>query len=73
MQGVLRGTGKQLSGAVVNFVSYYIVGLPTGTLLAILAGMGARGMWIGLLLASVLQVRERGAQTLSCDGHVTIG
>ena len=56
MQGVLRGTGKQLSGAMVNFVSYYIIGLPMGTTLAIIAGMGTLGMWVGLLVASVTQV-----------------
>ena len=56
MQGVLKGTGKQLIGAVVNFISFYIIGFPVGTVLAIVAGMGVLGMWIGLLLASVLQV-----------------
>ena len=45
-----------MSGAVVNFVSYYIIGFPVGTTLAIVAGMGALGMWIGLLLASFAQV-----------------
>ena len=56
MQGVLRGTGKQLSGALINFVSYYIIGLPMGATLAIIAGMGALGMWVGLLVGSVTQV-----------------
>lgn len=57
LQGLLRGAGKQLSGAIVNFVSYYLIGLPLGTFLALWVGMGTLGMWIGLLVASVLQVR----------------
>ena len=60
MQGVLRGTGKQLNGAVINFVSFYLIGFPVGTVLAIVAGMGSLGMWIGLLIPSVIQVSRRG-------------
>ena len=65
MQGVLRGTGKQLAGAVVNFVSYYIIGFPIGVTLAITAGMGALGMWLGLLAGSITQV-------CGLSSHVTV-
>ena len=57
MQGVLRGSGKQLSGAIYNFISFYVIGFPVGVVLAIVAGMGTLGMWIGLLLGCALQVR----------------
>ena len=70
MQGVLRGTGKQLSGAIINFISFYLIGLPVGTLLAIVAKLGALGMWIGLLIPSTLQVWTTPLQ--SCDGHMTL-
>ena len=56
IQGVLRGTGKQLSGAVINFVAFYLIGVPLGVVLAVVVKWGALGMWIGLLVASVIQV-----------------
>ena len=56
IQGVLRGTGKQLSGAVINFVAFYLMGFPLGVVLAVVVGLGALGMWTGLLVASVIQV-----------------
>ena len=56
IQGVLRGTGKQLSGAIINFVAFYLMGFPLGVVLAVVVGLGALGMWTGLLVASVIQV-----------------
>jgi len=46
--GILRGSGRQLLGAVVNFVCYYVVGLPLAIVLALVVHMGALGIWIGL-------------------------
>ena len=76
IQGVLKGTGKQMSGAVLNFVAYYVVGFPVGVVLAVVVGMGTLGMWIGLLLGSVLQVSGRGLRqkhTLNIDHMLNIG
>ena len=56
MSGALRGTGRQVLGAVTNFVCYYIVGLPIGICLALLANLGVMGMWIGIGTADILQV-----------------
>ena len=53
---MLRGTGKQLSGAIINFVAFYLMGFPLGVVLAVVVGLGALGMWTGLLVASVIQV-----------------
>ncbi|XP_022416515.1 multidrug and toxin extrusion protein 2 isoform X1 [Delphinapterus leucas] len=47
--GVLRGTGRQAFGAVVNAVTYYIVGLPLGVVLTFVVGLGITGLWLGLL------------------------
>ena len=52
----MRATGRQVHGAVVNFVSYVMVGLPLGTVLALVVGLQATGMWIGFSVAGALQV-----------------
>ncbi|XP_010720375.2 multidrug and toxin extrusion protein 1-like isoform X1 [Meleagris gallopavo] len=41
--GVLRGTGKQKFGAILNAVSYYGVGLPLGAVLLFVARIGVIG------------------------------
>ena len=56
MSGVLRGCGRQVLGACVNIVSFYILALPVGISLALAAKMGTLGMWIGLAIASITQV-----------------
>ena len=54
--GVLRGQGRQFLGAGINAFSYYVFGLPIGISLALAADMGTVGMWIGLDIASFIQV-----------------
>ncbi len=44
--------------ACINFVVFYIVGLPTGISLAFLTDLGTLGMWIGLGIASFIQVSQ---------------
>ena len=56
ISGVLRGAGKQVLGAVTNFVCYYMVGLPLGICLALLVNLGVVGMWIGISVGDTLQV-----------------
>ncbi|KAL5467556.1 hypothetical protein EMCRGX_G031806 [Ephydatia muelleri] len=53
--GVIRGSGKQLFGAISNFVSFYIIGLPIGIALALAAHLGAFGLWIGLMCGAAVQ------------------
>uniref|UniRef100_A0A8C5LNI5 Uncharacterized protein n=1 Tax=Leptobrachium leishanense TaxID=445787 RepID=A0A8C5LNI5_9ANUR len=53
--GVMRGTGKQMIGAIVNTVGFYIVGLPIGISLMFAAKLGVIGYWLGLLFCVVLQ------------------
>lgn len=62
--GVLRGAGDTTVPAVANIVGYYIVGLPLGITLALVGGLGARGIWLGLAtalfcVAALLLVRLR--------------
>lgn len=55
--GILRGLGDVTLPAWVAFISYIIIGLPTGFILAHHFGMGAIGIWwglaIGLAIAAV--------------------
>lgn len=48
--GMLRGLHDAKIPAIMGFVSYWIVGLPVGTLLAFSAGWGVLGVWCGLAL-----------------------
>ena len=57
ISGILRGSGRQVLGACVNAFSYYVFGLPIGISLALAADMKTPGMWIGLNIANLLQVR----------------
>ncbi len=52
----MRATGKQLSAAAVNFFSYYFIGIPVGITLALVVGLKAKGLWIGLSISGFVQV-----------------
>lgn len=56
LAGVLRGAGRQTIGAVSNFGSYWLFGVPLGVALAIFEDMGALGYWIGLVAATFVQL-----------------
>ena len=56
--GIIRGSGRQKIGAIMNFVFYYLIGLPVGISLALLTDLGATGMWTGLSIAVFLTVRS---------------
>ncbi|XP_063313167.1 multidrug and toxin extrusion protein 2-like [Pelobates fuscus] len=53
--GVLRGTGKQKIGAIMNAVGYYIFGLPIGISLMFAAKLGVVGLWTGMITCVFLQ------------------
>jgi MATE family multidrug resistance protein len=52
--GALRGLADTRAPMLVTFVAYWLVGLPLGYALAFHAGLGARGMWIGLIAGLTL-------------------
>ncbi len=54
--GVLRGSGRQSWGAVLNLVGYWLVGCPTAVLLGFKAHWDVVGFWCGLATATSLQV-----------------
>ncbi|KAL7532869.1 hypothetical protein ACHAXR_004903 [Thalassiosira sp. AJA248-18] len=47
-QGIFRGTGQQALGAKINFVTYYIIGIPLGYLLGVKLDFGVEGLWWGM-------------------------
>ena len=48
--GILRGLGDTRSPMIINAIGFWLVGIPAGLLLGLRAGMGARGLWWGLVL-----------------------
>jgi MATE family multidrug resistance protein len=60
--GLLRGIKDVKVPTLLVAISYWVVGLPTGYLLAFGFGLGAQGMWLGfitgLTLASVFLIRR---------------
>ncbi|XP_053310831.1 multidrug and toxin extrusion protein 2-like [Spea bombifrons] len=53
--GVLRGTGKQTIGAILNAVGYYVIGLPVGISLMFALKLGVVGLWSGMIICVFLQ------------------
>jgi MATE family multidrug resistance protein len=51
--GVLRGVGDTRVPMLINFVGYFVLGLPIGAWLTFGAGLGAQGMWWGLVAGLV--------------------
>ena len=54
--GVARGTGWQHIGAYVNLGAYYLVGIPVAALLCFGLHFRGKGLWIGILTGSSLQL-----------------
>ncbi|HMU62299.1 MAG TPA: MATE family efflux transporter [Gemmatimonadales bacterium] len=48
--GVLRGLGDTRSPMIINVIGFWLVGIPTSLYLAFRTGLGARGLWLGLVL-----------------------
>jgi MATE family multidrug resistance protein len=62
--GVLRGVGDTRAPMVIAAFGYWIIGLPVSAYLGFRAGMGAAGLWWGLVaglasVALILMVRVR--------------
>lgn len=49
--GLLRGVKDVKIPTAIVALAYWVIGLPLGCLLAFTFGMGAAGMWLGLILA----------------------
>lgn len=54
--GILVGCGMQKIAALSNLVAYYCIALPVGAALMFEAQLKILGLWLGLLVCSVLEV-----------------
>ncbi|KAJ3573738.1 hypothetical protein NP233_g2237 [Leucocoprinus birnbaumii] len=52
--GILRAQGRQFIGAILISTAFYVIGVPTGLILAFKYKMGLFGIWTGLTIALVL-------------------
>lgn len=52
--GALRGISDTASAMALNFLCYWVLGLPLGWYLCFHRQMGARGVWLGLCLALIV-------------------
>ncbi|WP_379153779.1 MATE family efflux transporter [Paenibacillus sp. sgz5001063] len=72
-QGVLRGYKDVNPAFIICFIAYWVIGLPTGYLLATYTHLGAYGYWIGLitglaigailLLSRLVKIQRKYGQT----------
>ncbi|XP_055992852.1 multidrug and toxin extrusion protein 1-like isoform X2 [Sorex fumeus] len=53
--GILRGSGNQKVGAIVNAIGYYVIGLPIGISLMFAAKLGVIGLWAGIIICVIFQ------------------
>ena len=53
--GVLRGSGKQSIGAVLNLTAFYVIGLPMAYLFTFTLGMGVNGLLVGISMGTLFQ------------------
>ena len=52
--GALRGLGETRFPMLMNFVGYWVLGLPLGGLLCFEAKWGLSGLWTGLTLSLIV-------------------
>ncbi|XP_054996781.1 multidrug and toxin extrusion protein 1 isoform X2 [Sorex araneus] len=53
--GILRGSGNQKVGAIINAIGYYVIGLPIGISLMFAAKLGVIGLWAGIIICVISQ------------------
>ncbi|KAJ9689533.1 hypothetical protein PVL29_014964 [Vitis rotundifolia] len=55
LSGVVRGSGKQKIGTLVNLGAYYLVGIPLGVVIALVYHGGGKGLWTGVIVSLFVQ------------------
>lgn len=58
ISGVFRGVGKLYLAAIINFLCYNVMGLSIGVPLALKANLGTIGLWSGLAIGNVIQIKS---------------
>ncbi|KAJ4822403.1 hypothetical protein Tsubulata_008941 [Turnera subulata] len=54
--GIARGCGWQNMGAFINLGAYYAVGIPVAVVLCFILHLQGRGLWIGIVTGTTVQV-----------------
>ncbi|GAX73141.1 hypothetical protein CEUSTIGMA_g594.t1 [Chlamydomonas eustigma] len=67
MSGVVQALGCQHRGALVNAVAFYIFGVPAGLYLAFGAGLGAEGLYLGMVAGPAIQSVSYGVMLIRTD------
>ncbi|XP_062078603.1 protein DETOXIFICATION 16-like isoform X2 [Humulus lupulus] len=55
LSGSVRGSGRQKIGAFANLAAYYLVGIPVAIVLAFVFHIGGKGLWMGIIVALIMQ------------------
>ncbi|CAI9270788.1 unnamed protein product [Lactuca saligna] len=55
ISGIARGSGWQHIGAYVNLGAFYLFGVPSGIVLGFPVHLRAKGLWIGIVIGSIIQ------------------
>ena len=71
--GIARGGGFQQIGAYVNLGAYYLVGAPIALFLGFGLKLNAKGLWMGTLSGSCLQVIILAIVTALTDWQKEVG
>lgn len=72
MGSILRACNRAKYDLVANFLSFWSIGIPLGLILGLRLGMGIRGFWIALVVASQLQLWSVSAILSSLDFDLEI-
>ncbi|KAI3719373.1 hypothetical protein L6452_20270 [Arctium lappa] len=67
LSGVAIGAGMQGVVAIVNFVCFYVIGIPVGALLGYLTTLEVKGIWIGMIFGVLTQTITLGYITWRTD------
>jgi MATE family multidrug resistance protein len=59
--GVVQALGFQHRGAIINGIAFYLCGVPLGIFLGFYHGLGAVGLYLGILSGAIIQAIAYGA------------
>ena len=66
-EGIVQGSGRQSSGALVVIISYFVFGLPVSWILGSTMGLGVTGLVIGRVVGKVIHLMLYGTLCYRTD------
>eukprot|EP01135_Chromosphaera_perkinsii_P005260 Nk52_evm10s328 gene=Nk52_evmTU10s328 len=70
--GVLRGCGRQKTGALLNTICYYFVGIPLGLFFAFTLEWNLAGIWSGMFVGLLVVSSSSSTLVLKTDWDVQV-